>query len=66
VALALSVSTDALVFNEDERGPADHQLRVRLLALDRLDDHEKTTVINHIKSVLLGRDVRRHLTGRAG
>ena len=65
LAIALSVSTDALVFNEDERGPTDNQLRLRMEALERLDD-EKTTVIYLIESVLLRHDVRRRLTGQAG
>lgn len=59
LAVALSVSTDALVFNEDERGPADNQLRLHLEALDQLDDDEKTTVINLIESVLLRHQARR-------
>lgn len=57
--LGLSVSTDALVFNEDERGPADDQLRLHLEALNHLDDDEKTTVINLIESVLLRHQARR-------
>lgn len=59
LAIALSVSTDALVFNEDERGPADEQLRLHLEALNQLDDDEKTTVINLIESVLLRHQARR-------
>ena len=59
LAVGLSVSTDALVFNEDERGPADDQLRLHLEALNQLDDDEKATVINLIESVLLRHQARR-------
>ncbi|UJP39145.1 helix-turn-helix domain-containing protein [Cellulomonas palmilytica] len=66
LAVALSVSTDALVFNEDERGPADNQLRLRMEALESLDDDEKTTVIAMIEGALLRHHARQALTGRAG
>jgi transcriptional regulator with XRE-family HTH domain len=59
LAVALSVSTDSLVFNEDERGPADDQIRLHLEALNQLDDDEKATVINLIESVLLRHQARR-------
>jgi len=52
------VSTDALVFNEDERGPADPDLRLHLEALNQLDDDERA-VINLIESVLLRHQARR-------
>lgn len=57
--VALSVSTDALVFNEDERGPDSPDLRLHLEALNQLDDDEKATVINLIKSILLRHQARR-------
>jgi hypothetical protein len=55
----LSVSIDSLVFNEDERGPADDQLRLHLEALNQLDDDEKATVVNLIESILLRHQARR-------
>ncbi|GEL96358.1 helix-turn-helix domain-containing protein [Cellulomonas composti] len=62
IAIGLSDGTDSLVFNGDERGPVDGQLRLRL---ERLDD-EEAAVINRVKSVPLRHDVRQHRTGRAG
>ena len=59
LAVGLSVSTDALVFNEDERGPADDQLRLHLEALNQLDDDENATVVNLIESILLRHQARR-------
>lgn len=59
LAVALSVSTDALVFNEDERGPAEPGLRLHLEALNQLDDDERATIINLIESVLLRHQARR-------
>lgn len=59
LAVALAVSTDDLVFDPEERGPADDQLRLHLEALNQLDDDEKNTVINLIESVLLRHQARR-------
>lgn len=59
LAVALSVSTDALVFNEDERGPDSPDLRLHLEALNQLDDDERATIVNLIESVLLRHQARR-------
>lgn len=58
-ATALSVSTDALVFNEAERGPTDTRFAVHFEALDRLDDEEKATILDLIESFLLRQEARR-------
>lgn len=59
LAIALSVTTDALVFTEAERGPTDTDLLLHLEALNQLDDDEKATVLNLIESVLLRHQARR-------
>jgi hypothetical protein len=59
LAVALSVSTDALVFSENERGPADPTLAIHLEALNRLDDDERATILDLIESVLLRHEARR-------
>jgi transcriptional regulator with XRE-family HTH domain len=59
LAIALSVTTDALVFTDTERGPTDTDLRLHLEALNQLDDDEKATVINLIESILLRHQARR-------
>jgi len=59
IAISLSVSADALVFDDDERGPKDDDLRLRLEALERLDDNDKAMVKALLDAVLLRADARR-------
>ncbi len=49
LAIALGVTTDVLIFGEDERGP-DDELRIQFEAISRMDDDEKQV----IKSLLEG------------
>lgn len=58
LAIALSVSADTLVFDENERGP-DDDLRLQFEATTRLTDEEKHIVKTVIESILL-----RHEAGR--
>lgn len=58
LALALSVSTDALVFDPEERGPAD-DLRLQFEATSRLDDEGKNLVKALLEAVLLRQEARR-------
>lgn len=58
LAVALSVSTDALVFDEDERGPSD-DLRLQFEAASKLDDESKAVVKALIEGVLLRHEARR-------
>ncbi len=58
LALALSVSTDALVFDTNERGP-DDDLRLQFEATSRLDDEGKTLVKALLEAVLLRQEARR-------
>ena len=57
-AVALSVSIDALVFGDDERGPRTDALRLRMEALDHLDDDEQANVLAMIEGALLRHQVR--------
>jgi transcriptional regulator with XRE-family HTH domain len=59
IAISLSVSVDALVFDDDERGPRDDELRLRLEALDRLDDNDKAMVKALLDAILLRADAKR-------
>lgn len=59
LAIALAVTTDDLVFNEDERGPADDTLRMHLAALDQLDPDERATIRALIEGALLRHQARR-------
>ena len=57
-AVALSVSIDALVFGDDERGPRTDTLRLRMEALDHLDPDEQANVLAMIEGALLRHQVR--------
>lgn len=59
IAIALGVTTDSLVFEADERGPTDPDLRLHLEALDHLDPDEQTTVKQLIEAILLRHQARR-------
>jgi transcriptional regulator with XRE-family HTH domain len=58
IAVALSVSTDMLLFDEHERGPSD-DLRLQFEAINRLNDDEKRLVREVIESILLRHEARR-------
>lgn len=58
LALALSVSTDALVFDDTERGPQNATLRLRMEALDHLDPDEQHAVMAMIEGALLRHQAR--------
>jgi len=57
IALALSVSTDMLVFDPAERDPGD-DLRLHFEALARLGPDERKLVKTLIESIVLTHDVR--------
>ena len=58
LALALRVSTDVLVFDQDERGP-DDELRLQFEALKALDPEEKKVVRSVLESILIKHDAKR-------
>lgn len=51
LALALSVSTDALLFDEDERGPGD-DLRLQFEAIKAMDDEDKKIIASLIDAYI--------------
>jgi transcriptional regulator with XRE-family HTH domain len=59
IAVSLSVSADTLVFDDNERGPADDDLRLHLEAIDRLDDGDKAMVKAFLDAFLLRADAKR-------
>jgi transcriptional regulator with XRE-family HTH domain len=59
LAIALSVSTDALVFDPDERGPADPGLRLHLEAINQLDPDEQAAIRTLIEGTLLRHQARK-------
>ncbi len=58
LAIALSVSADTLVFDENERGP-DDDLRLQFEATQRLTDDEKQTVKRVLEGLLLAHEAKR-------
>ena len=65
LAVALAVSTDALLFDADERGP-DDDLRLEFEAVSRLDPEERQLVKGLIESVVVKHDIRRAGLGTSG
>jgi transcriptional regulator with XRE-family HTH domain len=58
LAIALSVSADVLLFDEQERGP-DDDFRLRFEAVSRLDDNERQVMKELIDGMLLKYTARR-------
>jgi transcriptional regulator with XRE-family HTH domain len=58
VALALNVSSDMLLFDEDERGPSD-DLRLQFEAASRLDPDERNALKSLIEGLLLKHEAKR-------
>lgn len=61
LAVALSVSADALLFDTHERGP-DEELRMQFEALSRLDPREKEIAMEVLDGLLLKHDAKRWTT----
>lgn len=60
LATSLSVSADALVFDEDERGPADDNLKLQFEAVAQLSPDERKTIQTVIDGILLMHDAKRY------
>lgn len=58
LAVALSVTTDTLLFETDERGP-DEDLRLQFEAMSRLDPDEKRVVKELLEGMLLKHEAKR-------
>jgi len=58
IAVALSVSADLLLFDIEERGPAD-DLRLQFEAASRLDPDERNTLRDLIEGLLLKHEAKR-------
>lgn len=58
LAVALSVTTDALLFDSDERGPED-DLKLQFEAVGRLSPDEKRVIRELIEGMLIKHDVKR-------
>lgn len=58
IAVALSVSADLLLFDDQERGPSD-DLRLQFEAASRLDPDERNIVKELIEGMLLKHEAKR-------
>lgn len=63
LATALSVTSDAIVFESDERLGKDEELKLAFEATVLLDDHERDAVMTMLKGFLAGHEFSR---GREG
>lgn len=59
LAIALNITTDSLVFDPDERGPKDPDLRLHLEALNHLNPDELNAIRQLIEGALLRHQARR-------
>lgn len=59
LARALAVPGDALLFDPDERGPQIGTFRMRLEAIDQLDQDERHVIEQVLDGLLVKRGVRR-------
>lgn len=64
IALALSITTDSLLFDHNERGPTD-DLKLAFEATRHLNPHEQATIREIIEAMLLKHDARRWTTPTA-
>ena len=65
LALALSVSADALIFDQEERGPGE-ELRLQFEAVSRLGPQEVFLVRELLDSIITRHDARRLFGATAG
>lgn len=65
LALALNISADSLLFDNDERGPKNQTLRLKLEAVDQFTPDEQEHVAAFIEGALLRHHARQAFSGQA-
>ena len=60
ITVALNVSADMLLFNEDERGPSENLLKLQFEAVSKLEPKEQDAIKILIEGVLLMHDAKRY------
>ncbi len=66
ITLALNVSADSLLFDNEERGPGEDQsLRLRFEAVSQLEPKERAIVMELIDGMLLKHDAKRWMQARS-
>lgn len=63
LAMALRVSSDALLFEENERGPTD-DMRLQFEALARLDERERDVVREVLEGMLIKHDAEQWMRSK--
>jgi len=63
LAVALRVSADALLFDENERGPPD-DIRLQFEALSRPDERERDVVREFLEGMLIKHDAERWMLSK--
>ena len=66
IMLALNVSADSLLFDDEERGPGEDQnLRLQFEAVSQLEAKERAIVMELIDGMLLKHDAKRWMQARS-
>ncbi|WP_244328589.1 helix-turn-helix transcriptional regulator [Yimella sp. cx-51] len=65
LAIALNISADSLLFDEDERGPQSQTLRLKLEAVDQFTPDEQEHLAAFIEGALLRNHARQAFSGQA-
>ena len=58
LAVGLNISSDALLFDKDERGPSDN-LRLQFEAISQFDEAERRMITEILDSLILKREAKR-------
>ncbi len=64
ITLALNVSSDMMLFDQDERGPNDQDLKLQFEAVSQLETREKEIIKELIDGMLLKHDAKRWVHAR--
>lgn len=65
ITLALNVSADSLLFEEEERGPGENEnLRLQFEAVSQLEPKERAVIMELIDGMLLKSDAKRWMQTR--
>jgi len=62
--LAMNVSADSLLFEAEERGPGDEDLKLQFEAVSQLSPEEKAVVMELIDGMLLKHDAKKWMQAR--
>ena len=65
IAMAFSVSTDWLIFEDGEREPQD-ELKLKFEAITQMDDDERHVVLSVLDSMILKHQTKRFFTSQTG